>query len=128
MISKLTLLGKVLVMTTLITSVITFLPLGINNVTAIALLFANTIVFNTVVVVSIASNTNEWGSFCLKLSYLGLTTGLLIIRSFAYTWDDLCLFLYIMGLVTFISVVKTYYFNHDIRKNVNKKLIKGERE
>ena len=99
-----------------------------NNVTAIVLLFANTIVFNTVVVVSIASNTNEWGSFCLKLSYLGLTTGLLIIRSFAYTWDDLCLFLYIMGLVTFISVVKTYYFNHDIRKNVNKKLIKGERE
>ena len=95
MISKLTLLGKVLVMTTLIAYVITFLP---------------------------------WGSFCLKLSYLGLTTGLLIIRSFAYTWDDLCLFLYIMGLVTFISVVKTYYFNHDIRKNVNKKLIKGERD
>ena len=128
MFSKLTLLGKLLLMTTLIAYVITFLPLGITNVTIIVLLLANTVVFNTVVVVSIASNTDEWASFCLKLSYLCLTIGLLIVRSLAYTWDDLCLFLYVMGLVTFISVVKTYYFNHDIRKNVNKKLIKGERE
>lgn len=128
MFSKLTLLGKSLLMTILIAYVITFLPLGINNVTAIVLLLANTIVFNTVVVVSIASSTYEWESFCLKLSYLGLTTGLLIIRSFAYTWDDLCLFLYVMGLVTFISVAKTYYFNHEIRQKVNKKLIKGETE
>lgn len=124
MFSKLTLLGKSLFTCTLIAYVIAFLPLGINNITAIVLLLANTIIFNTVVVVSIASTTYEWESFCLKLSYLGLTTGLLIIRSFAYTWDDLCLFLYVMGLCTFISVAKTYYFNHDIRKKVNKKLIK----
>lgn len=128
MFSKLTLLGKLLLMTTLIAYVITFLPLGITNVTIIVLLLANTVVFNTVVVVSIASNTDEWASFCLKLSYLCLTIELLIVRSLAYTWDDLCLFLYVMGLVTFISIAKTYYFNHDIRKNVNKKLIKGERE
>ena len=128
MFSKLTLLGKLLLMTTLIAYVITFLPLGITNITVMTLLLANIIVFNTVVVVSIASNTDEWASFCLKLSYLGLTTGLLIIRSFAYTWDDLCLFLYVMGLVTFMSVAKTYYFNHDIRQKVNKKLIKGETE
>lgn len=110
MFSKLTLLGKVLLMTTLIAYVITFLPLGINNVTIMVLLLANTIVFNTVVVVSIASNTLEWESFCLKLSYLCLTIGLLIVRSFAYTWDDLCLFLYVMGLVTFTSVAKNLLF------------------
>lgn len=63
MFSKLTLLGKLLLMTTLIAYVITFLPLGITNVTIIVLLLANTVVFNTVVVVSIASNTDEWASF-----------------------------------------------------------------
>lgn len=126
MFSKLTLLGKVLLMTTLIAYVITFLPLGITNVTIIVLLLANTIVFNTVVVVSIASNTNEWESFCLKLSYLGLTTGLLIIRSIAYTWDDLCLFLFIVATYTLFSVAKTYYFNWDIRKIIHRKLIKEE--
>ena len=128
MFSKLTLLGKVLLMTTLIAYVITFLPLGITNITVMTLLLANIIVFNTVVVISIASNTDEWASFCLKLFYLCLTIGLLIVRSLAYTGDDLCLFLYVMGLVTFISVAKTYYFNHDIRQKVNKKLIKGETE
>ena len=62
---------------------------------------------------------DEFGTICANGNGYGFRT---------IATARLCLFLYIMGLVTFISVVKTYYFNHDIRKNVNKKLIKGERE
>lgn len=128
MFSKLTLLGKSLLIITLIGYIIAFLPLGINNLTIIVLLFLNMIMFNIVVVLSIWFNKYEWESFCLKLSYLGLTTGLLIIRSFAYTWDDLCLFLFIVATYTLFSVAKTYYFNWDIRKIIHKKLVKEETE
>lgn len=124
MFSKLTLLGKSLFTCTLIAYVVGFLPLGISNVTIKTLLLFNIVIFNGVILISSLFNKSEWESFCLKLSYLGLTVGLLIIRSFVYTWDDLCFALVIMTIFPFISIIATYCMNSYIREKVNKKLIK----